>query len=325
MKVLITIIPFGNKNKLPLDLLKKSNIEYVLNPLNKKPSEEELAEMIKDFDAIIAGTEKISKNVINNAKKLKHISRVGIGLDSIDLLAAEKKGIKVSYTPDIPSPAIAELTIGMMLTLLRSTHVSNSQMHLGQWHRVFGRSMSNISVGLIGVGRVGSFVIKYLQGFKPQKILANDVSKSPKDLGFNVEWVEKDQIFKEADILSLHLPLTSLTKNLIKKEQLMSMKKDSIVINTSRGGIINEKDLYNVMKTGHLSGAAIDVFENEPYEGPLKNIERCLMTSHIGSMTYDCRAKMEIEATEEIIRFLTGKPLEKEVPKLEFETQRERL
>lgn len=325
MKVLITIIPFGNKNKLPLDLLKKFNIEYVLNPLNKKPSEEELAEMIKDFDAIIAGTEKISKNVINNANNLKHISRVGIGLDSIDLLAAEKKGIKISYTPDIPSPAIAELTIGMMLTLLRSTHVSNLQMHLGQWHRVFGRSMSNITVGLIGVGRVGSFVIKYLQGFKPQKILANDVSKSPKDLGFNVEWVEKDQIFKEADILSLHLPLTSLTKNLIKKEQLMSMKKDSIVINTSRGGIINEKDLYNVMKTGHLSGAAIDVFENEPYEGPLKNIERCLMTSHIGSMTYDCRAKMEIEATEEVIRFLTGKALEKEVPKLEFETQRERL
>lgn len=325
MKVLITITPFGNKNKSPLDLLEKSNIEYVLNPLNKKPSEVELLEMINDCDAVIAGTEKISKNVINNANKLKHISRVGIGLDSIDLLAAEKKGIKVSYTPDIPSPAIAELTVGMMLTLLRSTHVSNSRMHLGQWYRVFGRSISNITVGLIGVGRVGSLIIKYLQAFKPQKILANDVSKPLKDLGFKVEWVEKEQIFKEADIISLHLPLTGLTKNLIKKDQLMSMKKDAIIINTSRGGIINEKDLYDVMKIGHLSGAAIDVFENEPYKGLLKNIERCLMTSHIGSMTFDCRAKMEIEATEEVIRFLTGKPLEKEVPKQEFKTRRERL
>ncbi|MDB3897589.1 phosphoglycerate dehydrogenase [Candidatus Pelagibacter sp.] len=325
MKVLITTVPFGDKNRLPLDLLKKSNIEYIINPLNKKLNEEELIKMIVDFDAIIAGTEKISEKVLNKANKLKHISRVGIGLDSVDLLAAEKKGIKVSYTPDVPAPAIAELTIGMMLTLLRSTHVSNSKMHNGEWYRVFGKRLSNVTIGLIGVGRVGIRVIKHLQGFDSPNILANDLSKSVKELDLPVQWVDKEKIFKEADVITLHLPLTSLTKNLIKQEHLILMKKDAIIINTSRGGIINENDLYNVMKSGHLSGAAVDVYEKEPYSGPLKEIERCLMTSHIGSMSIDCRTKMEIEATEEAIRFLSGELLQREVPKEEYDIQRKGL
>ena len=325
MKVLITTVPFGDKNRLPLDLLKKSNIEYIINPLNKKLNEEELIKMIVDFDAIIAGTEKISEKVLNKANKLKHISRVGIGLDSVDLLAAEKKGIKVSYTPDVPAPAIAELTIGMMLTLLRSTHVSNSKMHKGEWHRIFGKRLSNVTIGLIGVGRVGIRVIKHLQGFGSPKILANDLSKSVKELDLPVQWVEKEKIFKEADVITLHLPLTKLTKDLVKKDHLLLMKKDAIIINTSRGGIINENDLYNIMKSGHLSGAAIDVYENEPYDGQLKEIERCLMTSHMGSMTTDCRTKMEIEATEEVIRSLTGRSLKREVPQQEYDVQKESL
>ena len=325
MKVLITTVPFGNRNRLPLDLLNNANIEYLINPLNKKLNEKELIEMVKDFDAIIAGTEKISEKVINNANKLKHISRVGIGLDSVDLIAAEKNGIKVSYTPDVPAPAIAELTIGMMLNLLRSMHVSNSKMHKGEWYRIFGKRLSNVTIGLIGVGRVGIRVIKHLQGFGSPKILANDLSESVKELDLPVQWVEKEKIFKEADVITLHLPLTKLTKDLVKKDHLLLMKKDAIIINTSRGGIINENDLYNIMKSGHLSGAAIDVYENEPYDGPLKEIERCLMTSHMGSMTTDCRSKMEIEATEEVIRSLTGRSLKREVPQLEYDVQRESL
>ena len=322
MKVLITTVPFGEKNRLPLDLLEKSNIEYLINPLNRKLTENELTEMLSNFDAIIAGTDKISKKVMDNASKLKHISRVGIGLDGVDLIEAKKRGIKVSYTPDVPAPAIAELTLGMMLTLLRSTHVSNSQMHQGKWHRIFGRRLSNVTVGLIGVGRVGVRIIKHLQSFDSPKILANDVSNLVKEYNLPVQWTDKEQIFKEADIITLHLPLTGLTKNLIKKEHLMLMKKDAIIINTSRGGIINEKDLYNVMKSGHLSGAAIDVFEQEPYNGPLREIERCLLTSHIGSMSIDCRVKMEIEATEEAIRFLEGESLKREVPEEEYNVQK---
>jgi D-3-phosphoglycerate dehydrogenase / 2-oxoglutarate reductase len=321
-KVLITTVPFGNKNRMPLDLLKRSGLEYLINPLNKKLTEDELAEMVADFDVIIAGTEQISEKVMNTATKLKHISRVGIGLDSVDLLAAEKRGIKVSYTPDAPAPAVAELTIGMMLTLLRSTHVSNSQMHNGEWYRFFGRRLSNVTIGIIGAGRIGVRVIKHLQGFGAPKILANDISDTSHELNLPVQWADKEQIFKEADIITLHLPLTGLTKDSIKEEQLMSMKKNAIIINTSRGGIINEKDLYNVMQSGHLSGAAIDVFEREPYDGPLKDIVRCFLTAHMGSMSVDCRTRMEIEATEEAVRFLTGEPLEGEVPTDEYDIQK---
>jgi len=321
-KALITTVPFADKNDLPLKLLKNNNIEYLINPLNRKLTEDELADMVADFDVIIAGTEVISEKVMNRSTRLKHISRVGIGLDSVDLLAAEKKGIKVSYTPDAPAPAVAELTIGMMLSLLRSTHVSNSQMHRGKWYRFFGRRLSNITIGVIGVGRIGMGVIKHLQGFGSPKILANDVLNSPQELDLPVHWVDKSTILKESDIVTLHLPLTGLTKNLIKEEQLLMMKEDAIIINTSRGGIINEDDLYNVMLSGRLSGAAIDVFEREPYDGPLKEVERCLLTAHMGSMSIDCRTRMEIEATEEAVRFLKGGTLEGEVPKDEYDVQR---
>jgi D-3-phosphoglycerate dehydrogenase len=325
MKVLITTVPFGEINRTPLDLLEKNKIEYLINPLNKKLTSNELAEIVTDFDVIIAGTEQITKEVMDKATNLKMISRVGIGLDSVDLLEAEKRNINLSYTPDAPAPAVAELTIGMMLVLLRSMHVSNSQMHSGAWYRFFGKRLSEVTIGVIGLGRIGLAVLRHLKGFGSPRILVNDVYTNQKkniSQEFNVEWVEKEKIYQEADIVSLHLPLTSLTKNLIQKKQLLSMKKDAIIINTSRGGIINENDLYNVMHSGHLSGAAVDVFENEPYNGPLKKIERCLLTSHMGSMSVDCRVKMEIEATEEVIRYLLGKDLEGSVPQEEYDAQR---
>ena len=145
------------------------------------------------------------------------------------------------------------------------------------------------------------------------------------DREFNLEWTNKEKIYKEADIISLHIPLTQLTKNMITEEDLFSMQSDAIIINTSRGGIINEYDLYEVMQSGHLSGAAIDVFEKEPYDGRLKEIERCLLTAHMGSMSVDCRNRMEIESTEEAIRFLTGEKLESEVPKEEYNVQSQSL
>ena len=325
-KVLITTVPFGEKDKTPIDLLESNDIAYVINPLNKKLTEKELEGLVSDFDVIIAGTEQITAKVMSKAKNLKMISRVGIGLDSVDLLTAKKRGISVSYTPDAPAPAVAELTTGMMLTLLRSVHVSNSQMHAGQWHRFFGRRLSNVTIGVIGVGRIGKGVIKHLQGFGTPHILANDINPDQQFIDkYGLEWEEKEYIYKHADIVSLHLPLTSKTKDMVRKRHLLSMKRDAIVINTSRGGIINEKDLYDVMQSDHLSGAAIDVFDEEPYDGPLKEIERCLLTAHMGSMSIDCRTRMEIEATEEVVRFLTGKKLEGKVPEDEYEVQRQGL
>jgi len=329
-KVLITTIPFADKNRLPLDLLENVAVECLINPLNKKLTEDELVGMVSDFDVIIAGTEPITKKVMDAATNLKMISRVGIGLDSVDLLETEKRGIVVSYTPDAPAPAVAELTVGLMLTLLRSVQLSNMEMHNGKWHRFFGRRLSEVTVGIIGVGRIGTGVIEHLKGFGSVNILLNDTGSYNQDWydiekESNIEWVDKEVIYQQADIVTIHTPLTAQTKNMVKKEQLMSMKEDAIIINTARGGIINEDDLYEVMQAGHLSGAAVDVFDFEPYAGKLREIQRCILTAHMGSMSIDCRTRMEIEATEEAVRFLTDQPLEGVVPEEEYAVQREGL
>lgn len=323
LKVLITTVPFGDKNRLPLEQLEAAGVEYLINPLGRKIKQEELAELITDFDVLIAGTEDISDTVMAKASKLKLISRVGIGLDNVDLLSAERRGIKVSYTPDAPAPAVAELTIGLMLSLLRSTHVSNAQLHRGEWQRHFGRRIPEITIGVIGTGRIGGRVLRRLSAFGTPRLLVNDIKPdstiSPDQ---KLEWVDKNTIYKNADLISLHVPLTSKTKNMIGHKQLMMMKPDAMIINTSRGGIINEAELALVLEAGHLSGAAIDVFDLEPYTGALSKIERCLLTAHMGSMSIDCRSRMEIEATEEAIRFITGRPLLGLVPRDEYDIQR---
>ena len=164
-KALITTVPFGDKNRLPLELLENADVEYLINPYNKKLTEAQLSELVTDVDVIIAGTEPITDKVMSHGRKLKLISRVGIGLDSVDLAAAQRRGINVSYTPEAPAPAVAELTVGMMITLLRSLHVSNSQMHQGKWQRIFGRRLAEVTVGIIGVGRIGTRVLRRMRGF----------------------------------------------------------------------------------------------------------------------------------------------------------------
>jgi len=325
-KVLITTVPFGKEDRYPLDILESSGVEYTINPLNRKLTEEELVDQVGDAEVIIAGTEPITEQVMAAANKLRHISRVGIGLDSVDLLAAERRGIMVSYTPDAPSPAVADLTIGLMISLLRSVHIANDSMHNGRWQRYFGRRLGDVTIGIIGVGRIGTRVIRRLKGFNCPKILSNDLNPN-QSFGdsYGLVWTSKKDIYRHADIISLHVPLTSKTRNMISQQDLLSMKPDALLINTSRGGIVNEEDLFNVMSNGHLCGAAMDVFEQEPYEGPLRGIERCLLTSHMGSMTVDCRLKMEREATEEAMRFIAGETLKSKVPDEEYLAQREEI
>jgi D-3-phosphoglycerate dehydrogenase len=160
--------------------------------------------------------------------------------------------------------------------------------------------------------------------FGSPRILINDTNPMPDITDkLKLEWVDKETIYREADVITLHVPLTKKTKNMIGYSELKKMKPDACIINVSRGGIVNEADLERVLNEGHLSGAAIDVFENEPYAGALSKIERCLLTSHMGSMSVDCRTKMEIEATEEVVRFFKKKPLQGVVPTSEYDNQKE--
>jgi D-3-phosphoglycerate dehydrogenase / 2-oxoglutarate reductase len=325
-KVLITTVPFAERNKLPLELLDGVGVEWLINPLGRKLNEDELANMIEDVDVLIAGTEPIGEKVLNRANRLKLISRVGIGLDSVNLIKAKELGIAVSYTPDAPAPAVAELTIGLMLSLLRNIHLANNQIHQGIWQRHFGRRIPEITIGVIGAGRIGGRVLRRLAAFGSPRILINDINPMPDVTDkLKLEWVDKETIYREADLITLHVPLTNKTKNMVGYKELKKMKPDACIINASRGGIINEVDLERALSEGHLSGAAIDVFENEPYAGSLSKIERCLLTSHMGSMSVDCRTKMEIEATEEVVRFFQKKPLQGSVPKNEYNIQNEAL
>ena len=321
-KVLITTIPFGEKNPFPFELLRDAGIDFKVNPLGKKLTEDELAKMAADYDAIVAGTEPITDRVMSKAPKLKFVSRVGIGLDSVDLLAARNRNILISYTPDAPAKAVVELTIGLMLSLLRGIHTANTQMHQGKWERIFGRRLGEVTVGLIGLGRVGTGVLSRLQGFGCPRILVNDIQpKRQLETAFGFDWVDKNTIYKEADVISIHVPLTKHTKLMIRKPELEMMKSDAFLINTARGGVIHEGDLYDILMRGKIGGAAVDVFEQEPYDGPLHDTQKCLLTSHMGSMSVDCRSRMEIEATEEVIRFLTGKSLNNLVPEEEYEAR----
>ncbi|TVT68229.1 MAG: lactate dehydrogenase [Denitromonas halophila] len=326
-RVLITTVPFGDKNDLPIRQLEANGVAYLINPLGRKLKEDELAEMVGDVEVLIAGTEPITAKVMANAPRLKLISRVGIGLDSVDLMAAEQRGIKVSYTPDAPAPAVAELTIGLMFSLMRSIHVANTKMHQGQWQRYFGRRLADLTIGIVGAGRIGGRVLRQLAALGAGRLLVNDIN--PAACGLDdiaaIEWVDKDVIYEASDIVSLHVPLTAQTKNMVRREDLLRMKPDAMIVNTARGGIINEDDLAEVLGSGHLAGAAVDVFCEEPYQGRLASIERCLLTSHMGSMSIDCRTRMEIEATDEAIRFLTEQPLEGLVPEVEYQVQREGL
>ena len=322
-RILITTVPFGKINPKSIELLDSlNNIEYVINPVGRKLKEEELREMVTDFDIIIAGTESITRRVMENGKKLKLISRVGIGLDSVDLHAARELGIKVSYTPDGPSPAVAELTIGHMLNALRDIPTVDRKMRSGIWQRVSGERIANLVIGIIGTGRVGSRVLKHLQGFSPKRILVNDLNPDW-DLYkiYHAEHVDKETIYRQADIITLHIPLTHETRSLISLNEMMKMKKEVILINTSRGGIINEQDLFIALKNHTIGAAAIDVFEEEPYSGNLIELENCYFSCHMGSMTNDCRARMEIEATEEALRFVKGEKLLLTVPEEEYMIQ----
>jgi D-3-phosphoglycerate dehydrogenase len=323
-RVLITTVPFGEPDRTPLDLLESAGIDYVINPLGRRFKENELAEVAGDFGVLIAGTEPITAQVMDAAPNLRLIARVGIGLDSVDLHAARERGICVSYTPEAPSPAVAELALGLMLDLLRHVTAIDRGLRGGAWQRFMGRRLDGTTVGVIGAGRVGKRVIRLIRGaFPSTRIVANDLSPDV-DFGlqYQVEWLEKEAIFREADLITLHLPLTALTRGLIGEREMAEMKPGVLLVNTARGGLINERDLAQALRDGRIAGAAIDVFEQEPYAGELVSVSQCLLTCHLGSMTEDCRARMEIEATQEAVRFLKGEPLLQLVPEQEFDLQR---
>ncbi len=322
-RVLVTTVPFAEQDRGPRELLDQAEVTYEINPLGRRLREDELTQLARDVDVLIAGTEPITERVMQAAPRLRLIARVGVGLDNVDLAAARRRGIQVAYTPDAPSPAVAEMTVGLMLALLRHIPHADRDLRRGEWQRRMGRRLAELTVGIVGVGRIGQRVIHHLRGGFPEtRLLANDlVPDRPFGAQQRLEWVDKETLFCSADVVSLHVPLTPLTRGLVGRRVLAGMKSGAVLVNTARGEVVDENDLATALREERLGGAAIDVFEREPYTGPLVGLERCLLTCHMGSMSEDCRHRMELEATEEALRFLRDEPLRNPAPDAEYELQ----
>jgi len=302
-KIFISTIPFASSNKSPLELLEKHNIDYEINDLGRKITENELFNKIKDFDALIAGTEPITKRVLNNAPKLKVISRVGVGVDNIDIEYASKKDISIRTSSEGPVTAVAEYTLGLILSMLRHIHVANHSMKQGVWKKEIGHDLFNSVVGVVGAGNIGSKVIQLLSAFMPKKIIYYDPFIK-KEIP-NASKVDLKELLTQSDVVTLHLPLSKSTNAMISLPEIKCMKKNAILVNTARGGIIKEEDLYVALKERLIAGSAIDVFENEPYKGKLLELENCLISPHMAPMTKNARESMELDAVKQALEFIS--------------------
>jgi D-3-phosphoglycerate dehydrogenase len=291
----------------PLETLKKRGFEVAINPFGRKMTEKELIERVPEVVGIVAGTEKISEAVISSGPKLKVISRAGIGIDNIDLKAVKKKGILVFNTPDAPTLAVAELALGLMLNLLRRISECDRKIRDGKWKSMMGELLTGKTLGIIGLGRIGKTLVSLTKPFK-LKIIANDPIH---DIEFardnNLEFVDKETLISKSDIITLHAPLTDENHHMIGEKELSLMKKRGILINTSRGGIVDEEALFRALSEGWISGAALDTFENEPYEGPLTTLDNIVLTSHVGSYAKEARINMETETVENLLKGLKEK------------------
>lgn len=313
MKVFVSTHPFSSTSKEPMKLLQESNFDVKLNPFEHKMTSQELAKEIKDSEILIAGTEKITEEVFQNAPKLKLISRVGIGLDGVDFELCKKYGVRVAYTPDAPTMAVAELCVAMILDLARQITITDKNIRVGVWKRHMGTLLYGKTIGIFGMGRIGKSLVHLLSSFNV-KFLVHDTNP---DIAFgrlyNVNFVSKEEVLKNSDVVSVNIPLKKDTLDYITSKELSLMEPHAIVINTARGGIINENDLYDALKEKIIAGAAVDVFEEEPYSGKLIELENCLLTCHMGASTIDSRTDMEVQAVEEAIRFKNEKALKNEV------------
>lgn len=304
MKILISSSSFGIEGSA-IETLKKAGFSVVLNPYNRKLTEDELMELLdNDVVGLIAGTEKITERVMQNAKSLKVISRYGIGLDNIDLEAAKRKGIIVCNTPDAPTQAVAELTLTLILNLYRRIGEVDRNLRSDQWSPLMGRLLSGKTLGIIGLGRIGKALVKLIQPFK-LKIMAHEPYPDNKFVSsYRIELTSLEKVLSKSDIVSLHVPLTKETHHLIGKEDLALMKNETIIVNTARGSLIKEEALIDALGRGIIAGAALDVFEEEPYYGKLKNFDNVILTPHIGTYAKETRIKMEKEAIENLLNAL---------------------
>lgn len=300
-KIYVALSSFSDFSFEPKTLLESHGYQIIYNETGKRLTKDQLLSLDADISGFIAGLELYDKDVLNYFGQLKCISRCGVGIDNVDLDVAKEKGIVVCNTPDEIIKPVAELTLGLILDLLRQISAHSDLVKQGNWRRLGGHLLSAQTVGFIGAGRIGKSVAELCRAFGAQ-VLAYDLYP-------NYNWAEAAQItycslaelYKSSDIISLHLSGDADTDFCLDKDDFSEMKKGAYIVNTSRGKFINEHDLYEQLQSGYLNGAALDVFDNEPYAGPLQECPNVILTPHIGSLTQESRHYMELKTVQNLI------------------------
>lgn len=302
MKIATTTTSFAKFDNQPLQLLKDSGFEILLNPYGRKLDGGDVVELAEDAIGIIAGTEPLDRAVLEKLPLLKVISRCGVGMDNVDLEAATQLNIKVFNTPFGPTLAVAELTVGLILDLLRKVTMMDREMRAGVWEKRMGNLLSGKRVGIIGFGRIGQKTGKLLRAFGCEIGCYDNLRiRGLEDLG--IKRLEMDELLKESDIVIVHVS-GKYEKPLLGAKEIDMMKNGAWLVNVARGGVVDEEALFNALKDERLAGAALDVFEKEPYDGPLKELDNVILTPHIGSYAKEARVEMEIQAAKNLIKGL---------------------
>jgi len=309
MKILVTPTSFKpSKGGPALELLRSFSTDLVFNPGEKPLSEDELIPLLSDCEGYIAGLDFVTRKVIEKSSKLKVISRYGAGVDRVDLAAAKEKNVIVCNTPGVNANAVADLVLGMLLCIARKLPMLDRKTKAGEWPRSTGFELEGKTIGILGLGAVGKAVAKRSAGFS-MKIMAYDpfINKEyAKANGIIVATF--DEVIREADFVSLHLPLMEETKNIINAGIMKTMKKGAVIINAARGGLIDENAAYELLKSGHLGGMGLDAFEAEPPgASPLFGLDNVVVTPHTGAHTNEATAAMAELSVKNVIDVLSGR------------------
>lgn len=302
-RISITTTSFGKYDSRPLDRLEKNGFSIVLNPYGRSLKKGEISELCGNAIGIVAGTEIYDRETLEGLTGLKVISRCGTGLDNIDHGAADRLGIKVFNTPDAPTLAVAELTVGLILNLLRNISLMDREIRGNKWQKRMGSLLKGKKIGIIGFGAIGQKTSELLSIFRVELSYCDIENKN---CTLSCSKMSFEDILGWADIITIHTLAQKGDSPIIGRRELEKMKTGSWLINVSRGGVVDENALYDLLSKNHLSGAALDVFEEEPYNGPLRDLNNVILTPHIGSYAKEARAEMERQAVENLLRGLKG-------------------
>jgi len=301
MKIGVTTVSFSSNNVL-IKKLEEEKLDYKLNPFGRRLTFEELVDFLTDCDCAIIGLDKISDKLLKYCPSLKVISKYGVGIDNIDFEACKNNNVKVIYPRGINKRSVSEMALSMMIGLARNISSASLKLKNGNWVKDGGFELSGKTVGIIGFGNIGKDLVHLLKPFKV-KLLVNDIDENAFiDYSEDIEIVDKNRIFNDSDFISIHTPLSIRTKHLINQETINSMKPGVILINTARGGILNEKDVSNSLKSGYIGGLGIDAYEFEPIVNPLfLSLDNVICTPHIGGNSKEAVYQMGVYAINALL------------------------